>query len=388
MASENRRLSILQELIDQKPRETSGSASSNRFSFQVDWAFSRLIELHEANKSFVIILDFHEDVVIGDSDVAPTQLDFFQVKTDTTSPWTESKLLHRAKPAKGKKLKKKILSILGKLYLHRVKFPNIPGTLAFVSNMRCDLNFDSRVKNNPEILFAKLITATKRKIAKQLREEHDLANDPDCDDCLKFIVTDLDVRKHERDVVGDLAVLCGKLWPDGSFPVTTLYRAIGEQLRARSNYEQLPDTVDELLRRKAITSVEVSTIFQQVGGMRRLSQLWQNAQQALMNEQVPAIALRRLRSGWNRYGVDRENPSNQIAIRLRMRILDAINVVQNSGPALQTHAQIVEALASAIDKEKSGFDIEYLKGAILLEWFDEPVGKLSSTDSKPPGEAA
>lgn len=382
-------MSILDDLVNKKPRETSGSGASNRFSFQVDWAFSKLIELHKAKKPYLIILDLHDDVVIADADTAPTRFDFYQVKTKTTGgPWREAQLLHRPKPKKGSKPKKgELLSILGKLYLHRLNFPASVGVLAFVSNVRCDLKFDSRVKKEPEIFFAKLITSARNKIAKRLREEHGLDSNPDCNQCLKFVVTELDVEKHDRDVQGDLSVLCGKLWPDGRFPVASLYRAIAEQLRTRSNFERLPGTVEELLAHKAISSAEVQTFFDRIAHEPRLSTLWKNALQVLTNDDVPPLQIRALERGWNRYGIEREHPSNLAVAKLQQKIRKAVRTL-GEDPTLKTHMEVVDVIVAKVGKVEKAFEGNYLKGAILLEYFDESNWELSPADSEPPGEAA
>lgn len=383
-------LSALDDLIKIAPRETSGSSSSNRFSFQVDWAFARLIELHKAQTPYVIVLDLHDDVVIGDHGTAPTTLDFYQVKTKTTAgAWSEAVLLRRPtirKPRKGDK--KRSLSILGKLYLHKINFPNVAGKLCFVSNARCGLKFDSRVRNDPEIFFAKLITSSRKKIAAQLRDEHDLSTDPDCDQCLRFVVTDLDVDKHDRDVLGDLAQLCGAWWPDGNFPVTTLYRAIGEQLRAASNLEAIPPTVPELLEKKAINSIEVQEILEKLAPVPALTSLWLIAYQALISEQVGPFIIRKLHGGWNRYGVQRRDPSNRSVKKLQQRIQEAIKAVEATDKA-KSHLELVNAVAVQVSDVGSGYDEHFLKGAILLEFVEnEPIRKLPPADSQSSGEAA
>jgi hypothetical protein len=282
--------------------------------------------------------------------------------------------------------KKQLLSILGKLYLHRINFPDNSGTLAFVSNMRCALRFDSRVKNDPEIFFARLITPCRTKIANQLREEHGLDKGPDCNNCLKFVVTDLNVDKHSRDVQGELTQLCGNLWPDGGFPVLNLYRAIAEQLRARSDFERLPSTVSELLSRKAISSSEVQNLFEKLAHVPRLSLLWQPAQHALMHDNVGPLQIRELRHGWNLYGIQRQDPSNLTVKHLQQRIQSELRAI-DPNPNLKTHVEIVNLIADKLAGVGKAFDGQYLKGAILLEFFDDQTRELSPINTQSSGEA-
>ena len=80
------------DLTKKKPRETSGASSANRFSYQVNWALSKLIELHKQGKEYLIVLDFHDDVLVADSEAAPTTIDFYQVKTSRIKDWTLARL--------------------------------------------------------------------------------------------------------------------------------------------------------------------------------------------------------------------------------------------------------------------------------------------------------
>ena len=78
-------MSSFQETLLETPRENAGSRSSNRFDFQKNWAICKLLELHQNNEDYVLILDLHEDVIILDSSNNPKCADFFQVKTKEDS---------------------------------------------------------------------------------------------------------------------------------------------------------------------------------------------------------------------------------------------------------------------------------------------------------------
>ena len=130
--------------LTQKPADTSGASSGNRFSFQIDWAFSKLIELHRAGNDYLIFLDLHDDVVVANSETAPSTVDFYQVKTSKKKEWTEARLTYRKKG--------KSLSILGKLYAHKLSFPSNTGVAVFVSNRHCGLEAPAKFKDAPKVL--------------------------------------------------------------------------------------------------------------------------------------------------------------------------------------------------------------------------------------------
>lgn len=78
-----------------KPRDFSGSMAANHVSFQVNWAFCKMVELQKTATDYVIVLDVHEDITVADSKENPTRLDHCQIKTDKGGLWTEARLLYR-----------------------------------------------------------------------------------------------------------------------------------------------------------------------------------------------------------------------------------------------------------------------------------------------------
>jgi hypothetical protein len=62
---------LKQQLLDIKPRETSGARTANRFDYQDDWAFCQILELHEADDDYVVVFDYHDDVLVLDSATDP-----------------------------------------------------------------------------------------------------------------------------------------------------------------------------------------------------------------------------------------------------------------------------------------------------------------------------
>src|SRR5690348_12284908 len=86
---------LQQALIDKKVRENSGSISSNGFDYQKDWSICKLLEEHQKSKDYTLLFDFHEDLVVLDSELNPVHADFYQIKTKKTGSWTMHQLLRR-----------------------------------------------------------------------------------------------------------------------------------------------------------------------------------------------------------------------------------------------------------------------------------------------------
>src|SRR6186713_2202824 len=102
---------LKEKLLQVRPRETSGSKTSKRFDFQKNWALCKLLECHKSGKPYALILDYHDDVLLLDSESDPKAVHFYQVKTKEDGHWTLTLLLKRKKGKDGP-----LLSPLAKLF--------------------------------------------------------------------------------------------------------------------------------------------------------------------------------------------------------------------------------------------------------------------------------
>src|SRR5690554_7610061 len=123
---------IQSDLIKVPQTETSGTRSPARFAYQRNWALAELIEYHLEGKDYVFAFEFHDDILILDSEVNPSILQFVQVKTKTTGQkWSVHQLTTSEKGKNGNPDK---LSIIGKLYENKRNFADHSSQLRFVTN--------------------------------------------------------------------------------------------------------------------------------------------------------------------------------------------------------------------------------------------------------------
>jgi hypothetical protein len=132
------------KLLTVPQKEKSGEDSDSAFAYQKNWAFHQLLKLHLDNNDYVFVFEYHDDILILDSE-EPSKALFIQVKKSDKTTWTPHRLTtvdeekdapkSTAGSAKKKRIKKKKLSILGKLYTHCVDFNGEQISLKFVSDM-------------------------------------------------------------------------------------------------------------------------------------------------------------------------------------------------------------------------------------------------------------
>ena len=109
------------DLVNNTPDDNSGSTASNRFGYQKNWVIYKLLELEMLGRDYMIIMDYHEDVIILDSSTEKNNIDFYQVKTRSGDYWRPSELVKskipfsKFKTETQKSIKKSIIS----------EFPNI-----------------------------------------------------------------------------------------------------------------------------------------------------------------------------------------------------------------------------------------------------------------------
>lgn len=110
----------LLEFTDQEPDENSGSRADNRFGYQVNWALKKLLDLEELGRDYMIVMDYHEDVIVLDSSSKVENVDFYQIKSKRMDYWLLSELTEGSEPANEEGTNK--LSILGKLLKNSLRF--------------------------------------------------------------------------------------------------------------------------------------------------------------------------------------------------------------------------------------------------------------------------
>ncbi|MDP3682434.1 MAG: dsDNA nuclease domain-containing protein, partial [Ignavibacteria bacterium] len=80
------------KIVNTKPREKAGSTSASRFDYQKDYSICKLIESHLTSNDYIIIFDWHEDLIIMDSELNPQTVSFYQIKGKKTGTWTIKQL--------------------------------------------------------------------------------------------------------------------------------------------------------------------------------------------------------------------------------------------------------------------------------------------------------
>jgi len=357
------------------PREKGGPTGSNRYDFQKDWVICKLLELHRRQDDYLVLCDYHEDVVILDSARNPTLAEFFQVKTKKLGGWTIPNLLARAR-AKAKP------SMLGKLYVNFMDFPQNTAGLNFVSNAyyKFKLRDGKSSTDVVRITCGEIESHEVEKINKYLGTELNCSCELPHKPNLVFDVTDLSLADHQSHVVGKISVFFDEFLPGITPPIATAYRTLFDEVRRKTNYEPTESEFKSLREKKGITPALLKSLVQAAASRLDLDKTWPDIHQALLHENMAPLEIAAVKRCWTEYQVKRMNYSDYGLQALRVLIgakcSEAIRISKTT-PLLKLRDLI---MPSVYAKDIDLYGTDFVMAMILMETYEAIA--LSTADSK------
>ncbi|TQR33954.1 DUF4297 domain-containing protein [Brevibacillus brevis] len=363
-------LMSLKKLVhDNKPREKSGPRSSNRFDFQKEWAICKLLELHQTDDDYLLVLDYHDDVVVLNSEDTPVEISFYQLKTKDTGIWKLSELIKRKPGANGP-----LSSIIGKLYSCKLIFGTHTLSLTVVSNAKFEIELekDGEKSTDKKIIPFKSIKKNQlTSIIESIRQEHSLTQDPDLVDMTFLEVTDLNIRDREPYMIGKLHQFLTQISPRGKFRVDFIYSKIFNEVKRKNDYEWDLDSFEEVKKYKSISRSEFEEMLRQFDLDNRWDSAWQLLQSRMNQEGTDFRAILNLQGTWRDYEIDRMDHSNQYLQDIRKEI-STLLVPYLLGQVSNLYKDIVEPVYNAFiaKQPKCIYQEFYIKAMILMEYCD------------------
>lgn len=233
-------------------REKSGSETKAKYAYQYHWALYRAIQEHSKKTEYAIFMELHEDVVVCDSlEVTKAKFEFNQVKT-TKANHTINALI---KLKKGKSvLGKLISSVNGKPFASSVIEMNLVATSGFGLTLK-----DPKLSLD-KITIGDIDDADLAKLSAAIKKE--LSVDP-LPTNLQFIIPDLSNLRFKNDLIGEIATLVTDLFPGSNCNAIDIYSLLIGELERKGEVSYDFTMWDDLLRKKALTSVTVTKVINQ-----------------------------------------------------------------------------------------------------------------------------
>ena len=223
----------IQQMIEFPPDDNSGSSSSNRFAYQKNWALYKMLELEQLGRDYMIVMDYHEDVVIIDASIEDNNIDFYQVKTKKGDYWRPTDLLAAGKDSNGNVKN----SILGKLLKHSIDFAKARDYY-FVTDsfLRPENYVKGKDFDDSRIPFSKLTKdvqkSAKQKIKKELKGLKD-------DVWKHFYISQqqLSVDDYKVAIIGLIQKFIDNRLPKAEISSSTLYDSLYSEIESVQDYE-------------------------------------------------------------------------------------------------------------------------------------------------------
>jgi len=348
------------------PRENAGSSSSNRFDYQKNWAICKLIELSQNDIDFLLTFEYHDDIIIFDSSLNPSKIDFFQIKTSKTK-FNLKRLLSQKETKTGKSN-----SFLGKLLLNKINFENETSSLNFVTNS--GYTFD---KNN------KLRIVCRDLEAKEIKEiETNLTSELTCKwldefvDTIFFETSDLTIDHHEQLAKDKLyRLLESKYTTDVKYNPSLAYRTIFDEVNRKNNLEKKLSNFSELLKYKSISKKDFENILVTIA--KEPSNLTNIKNQIFTNLDLAGLKIserRKLISAWKDVEIEYLKIDNEFfkkLVKLLNNLIDKhINVLDDENLIDAIDKIFLEASRQPIIKSQKLYNNEFIKLVILKEIYN------------------
>ena len=240
-------MSPLQKFFQFAPRENSGSTTASRYDYQNHWALCKLLNLHSQSSNYLLVLEYHDDLVVFDDEEQPTKADFFQIKTRKSGAWSVSKLLERKD--------QQSLSMIGKLYDHKIKFEEEVSSLNLVSNARFKLflkKAERSSENQDQICMLELSDEIIKKFKEAVQQEHHLKVEPVFEDMTFFVFSDLSLNDFEAHTKGKLLEFLEKMLPGKKVSGVEVYKSLIAEINRKTNVSAKLNNLEEARKLKSI----------------------------------------------------------------------------------------------------------------------------------------
>lgn len=361
-------MSLSEKLLLISCRENSGPTSSNRFDYQKDWTIVKLIELHTTKSDYLIFCDYHEDVVILDSEVNPTTGTFVQVKTrDSQEPWTLSRLVSRKAGKNGKKLN----SIFGKLAISVDKFSEYNPDMAVVSNTGFSFKLSGHNKKVTLDLvkLSELDNEEISKIDEAIKAECGIDNCHLKYECC-FEVANLHLKDHSSHTKGKLLNFLEDIGCDKTTDATALYRVLFDTVKNKTNIEGKLQSHQELLVKKGIGKSYIENMVTTIAKSKDIKEMWSMLQGALTNEGVSPVKIVKILHEWEQFDIDRLDPLNEVVQGVRKRVGSSVASIIADNEDI-TITDLAAKVATQLDpKFRKEFSDNYILAVTFREMYE------------------
>ena len=356
-------MSLLNKIINIPQSETSGSNSSARFLYQKNWALSHLLKLHKNGEDYVFAFEFHDDVLVLNSEIEPTKLSFFQVKTKRAKNWTINGLTTSSKDKKTGDIK---LSILGKLYQHKVNFDTEAVELSFVTDSY--FSFDT---TKLKVYGLDLEESDRDNITSKINSELPALSVTSLDE-LFFIHADLNLDDQETHIKGKVHNFFKEIFgEDNRINVEAWYKTLITEIEQRNNFRQTDiGDLNDFFRNKCISKSYIEKILNQLESDIRIKPQWDTVKEYIKKD-AKLYEVIEYEKYWNQFATEKLDSSLYQLHKVYEFITKEVEKVYKDISSIYNMAiEILKNIKKTSLYDKNIFTDNYIKTIIFWSYYE------------------
>ena len=337
-------------------REKKGAETFGKYGYQYHWALYRVLKEHEKQNEYAVFVELHEDVVLSNSlDHSKATFEFSQVKTNEKALSTSDIL--RLKNGK---------SVLGKLLDTCANKPfagsidNI--NLVSVNGFNIALNVEGVTLE--VIRVGDIHVDTIKEIEDKIKKEVGCAELPSN---LQFIIPELPDKRFQDVVISQIAKLISRLFPSAFCNPINIYRSLIDDLNMKGPVLYDYNKWNELLEKKALTSVSVSKAINVSLVLQNDADIEKNFVEVANDLGMSIFERNKFRKCFTRYRQSRIGNRSTLQLDTTKKIK---SLIDSNMPNCSNMLELLNAISDDIpEKIKIYFaSIEDLNAAIVCEY--------------------
>jgi hypothetical protein len=344
-------------------REISGAITFEKYEYQYHWALFKALDGYENNSEFVVFVELHEDVVLGDSlESGKVKFEFNQVKNISKPPLTVKAITRRTgAPTKKKNsiLGKMLLGVSGRVFEKDITELNLVATCGFNLSRKDETLRFSLIKTGE--LHDDCIQEIESALSLELGQTK-------LPSILNFVTPDLPGVGFEHFVISKISGAVDKRTNGALCSVSNIYRILMDDLRKKGVITNDFRSWEELVRHKGLTNLDVEGVTSANTQLNNTGQI-----DILFNIICTELELHvgqqaKLRRAFGRY----QSSSKFTKTTLQLDISNNLKLITGNNQVLFEESGVgsfIEAAFGEVSEDvRSAFlnDID-LKGAIIYE---------------------
>ena len=353
-------MDLKSKLFLNKPRENSGSTTSNRFDYQKNWAICKLVDLHRTAEDYLLCFEFHDDIIVFDSETDPQKIKCYQVKTKDSAHWLLSSLT--------KVEKENGASILAKLHQHYLDYEGSIESLSFVTNSKVKGTLANNFKcvDLGEFMLKDLCAEDLKKITDKLSVELETDDLDKFNELTIMVMGELDLKHHSEITQSKLAKLVEEIMPHVKYQIGPFYRTVFDEVRNKTNVEEQAVNFERLKKMKSISRRDFATFLGELAVEDPMKDIAISIEQRLNAESVDFKFVNEFRNQAKVYEIAKMNRADK---NLSDKIREIRNLITEKPSGAPTLLDQMNEIYAQSSPGTNLINELYIKTIILFELY-------------------